>query len=89
MKTRKRRFPLRKQIFLAKEICKSVQEFGDELKAKHGGVSGPQYRLRAEPSDVNQHDSMDNLPLRSKFKKQASSVPCGSGLLTTAIASMV
>ena len=44
-----------------------------------GGSSGPQYRLWAESIDVNQHDTMENVPLRSMFKKQASSVPCEVG----------
>ena len=51
--------------------------------------SGPKYRLWAESIDVNQHDSMENPPLRSMFKKQASSVPCGGRVSATAIASIV
>ena len=64
-----------------------VQKLLDELKAKHGGQFWPQYRLRAKFIDVNQHDSMENAPLRSMFKKEASSVPWR--VSATAIASIV
>ena len=67
-----------------------VQKLVDELKAKHGGqFSGPQYRFWAESIEVNQHDSMDNPPLRSMFNKQASCVPCGCKVSATAVASIV
>ncbi len=84
----------RQKKSLSEEKNARVQEIFEKLKAQHDGkYTGPQYHLRAEAIDVNQHSSYDEHPQGSSFSAMQGRAhdvwkSGSSDVLTTAVTTL-